>query len=209
MKQYLHLLLTLLIIITIATISFPNITNQNITLIENKKIHFEGIVIRGQSYQQSINKTLNFKLTPTQYGWEIWVGSKTDNEANYCNIATPPFHGINAICIDGWHFRNSDNSANNEVGDKNVPAPQEDREFAFVLNKKDYKYVSKLLDKILYPQNISDKEQDDATDEFFSYRKGRGLLHIKDLELGNLILDQQAWIEKMEFIVDVEIPEKQ
>ena len=78
-----------------------------------------------------------------------------------------------------------------------------------MFNKKDYNYVSKLLDKVLYPQNLSEKEQDEATDEFFNYRKGIGILHIKNLELGNLIINEQAWIEKMEFSVEIEIPKNE
>lgn len=196
--------IVILAFFTVFTVFF---TNPPMNLAQNKKIHFEDVVVRGQSYQKSINKILNFKLIPTEYGWEISVENKIDSGNNYCEIATPPFHGINAIYIDGWHFRNSDNSANNEAGEQSV-APQENRGFAFVISKKDYNYVSKLLDKILYPQNISEKEQEDATDEFFAYKKATGLLHIKKLKLGNLIVEKQAWIEKMEFSVDIQFPEK-
>ena len=45
---------------------------------------------------------------------------------------TPPYHFVpNPRFIEGWHFRNSDNTGPNEVGEKNVNAPQRVRDFIF------------------------------------------------------------------------------
>lgn len=44
---------------------------------------------------------------------------------------TPPLHGPNPCDIEGWHFRNADNTGPNEAGDGNVNAPQREREFLF------------------------------------------------------------------------------
>ena len=42
-----------------------------------------------------------------------------------------PAHGITADVVAAFHFRNSDNSGPNEVGPKNVNAPQEIRQIAY------------------------------------------------------------------------------
>jgi hypothetical protein len=141
-----------------------------------------------------------------KYGWDIWIGNKQRPNNSYCGIVTPPFHGINALYIEGWHFRNSDNSGPNEAGEKNVNAPQEEREFQFVTNESDYKKASEALDKIVYPYIYSEKEVDAAKKEFNEIKKGEGLLKIEKMELGNLIIGEQAWFNKMEFQVWLKLP---
>jgi hypothetical protein len=42
-----------------------------------------------------------------------------------------PAHGITADVVAAFHFRNSDNSGPNEVGPKNVNAPQEIRQITY------------------------------------------------------------------------------
>jgi hypothetical protein len=45
---------------------------------------------------------------------------------------TPPFHFVpNPRDVEGWHFRNADNTGPNAPGEKNVNAPGEAREFIF------------------------------------------------------------------------------
>ncbi len=103
-----------------------------------KEIKFTGEAMKGQSFEKAIAPNLFFRLIPQELGWMIFVGAG-DTENNFCAVVTPPYRGINAIHIEGWHFRNSDNSGPNEPGRKNVNAPLELREFYFVLNEADYR----------------------------------------------------------------------
>jgi hypothetical protein len=45
---------------------------------------------------------------------------------------TPPFHFVpNPRYLEGWHFRNADNTGPNSSGAKNVNSPPRIREFVF------------------------------------------------------------------------------
>ena len=67
-----------------------------------------------------------FALEPMAYGWEIRVYEKGRKE----DLAelTPPLRGPNPTDIEGWNFRNEDNTAPN---DGSVNVSQKDREFIF------------------------------------------------------------------------------
>ena len=103
-----------------------------------RNVRFSGEVLNGRSFERQIGANLFFSLVPEELGWAISVGSKVVRE-NFCGVVTPPYRGMNALRIEGWHFRNSDNSGPNEPGPKNLNAPQELREFYFVLNEADYR----------------------------------------------------------------------
>jgi hypothetical protein len=69
-----------------------------------------------------------FRLMPSEDGWFIQVsvrGRDADDLARF----TPPWHFVpNPLDLDGWHFRNADNTGPN---DGSVNAPGELREFIF------------------------------------------------------------------------------
>lgn len=163
-------------------------------------IKFEGKVSRDQTFEKEISDELLFGLHPISKGWQIWVGdhSKTDN--NFSGVATPPFHGMNARYIEGWHFRNSDNSGPNEAGEKNVNAPQHERRFCFVLKEEDYQTSYYQLNWQLLPE----EKQEENKKKFELVQRKSGLLTITTLELGNLEVGEQAWIEYMEFEVELD-----
>jgi len=94
---------------------------------------FSGQVKRGQLYKNHINDGLIFCLRPTSSwhgndGWDIVISDSMDDDCGQGlnGIVTPPFHGMNPIYIEGWHFRNDKNTAEN---DGSVNAPQEVRAF--------------------------------------------------------------------------------
>src|SRR5918996_4079708 len=95
-----------------------------------RNVRFSGEVLKGRSFERQIGANRFFRLVPEELGWSISVGSKAGRE-NFCSVVTPPYRGVNTLRIEGWHFRNSDNSGRNELGPKNVNAPQELREFYF------------------------------------------------------------------------------
>lgn len=159
-----------------------------------------GTVTRGQTYSQNVATDLAVQLIPTTYGWELWVGDPTVSTAtadNFAMPATPPFYGINARQIDGWHFRNSDNSGPNDAGDKNVNAPQALRAFCFVSTNEDFQRALEAL-----ATGIPALGEAIAADAFPLHR---GTLTITDYTLGNLVADEQAWFEEIEFAVTLDL----
>ncbi len=125
---------------------------------------------------------------------------------NFAGVVTPPYRGINNIYIEGWHFRNSDNTGPNIVGPKNVNAPQEVREFDFVLNDSDYQKAFDALGKMMWSYSYSEQEVNEATIIHDKLSKGHGKLTIRDLKLNNLVAGKQAGIESMKFDVELNFP---
>jgi hypothetical protein len=115
-----------------------------------RTVKFSGEVLKGRSFEKPIGANLFFRLIPQDLGWTISTGSKAGAENNFCGVVTSPYRGINHIHIDGWHFRNKDNSGPDEVGPKNVNGPQEVREFYFVLDDADYRKAFDALQILLW-----------------------------------------------------------
>ena len=168
-------------------------------------VRFSGEVLKGRSFERQVGANLFFRLVPEELGWSISVGSKAVRE-NFCSVVTPPYRGMNALVIEGWHFRNSDNSGPNEPGPKNVNAPQELREFYFVLNEADYRRAFDALQILLWPYSYSKQQIDAAEGAHAKVRKGRGKLMIRDLKLNVLELGKQAGIDWMAFDVELTFP---
>ena len=167
-------------------------------------VKFTGEVTKGQGFEKPIGPNLFFRLIPEELGWMIFVGGK-DVENNFCAVVTPPYRGINAIQIEGWHFRNSDNSGPNEPGPKNVNAPQDLRVFYFVLNEADYRSAFDALQILLWPYSYSKQQIDAAEGAHSKLRKGRGMLQIRDLKLDTLNR-KQAGIDRIAFDVELNFP---
>ena len=103
---------------------------------------------------------------------------------------------MNPLRIEGWHSRSSDNSGPNEPGPKNVNAPQELREFYFVLNEADYRGASDALQILLWPYSYSKQQIDAAEGAHAKVCKGRGKLMIRDLKLNALEPGERAGIDR-------------
>ncbi|HMF48530.1 MAG TPA: hypothetical protein VK603_07800 [Candidatus Saccharimonadales bacterium] len=170
-----------------------------------RNVRFSGEVLKGRSFERQVGANLFFRLVPDELGWSISMGSKAAWK-NFCSVVTPPYRGMNALRIEGWHFRNSDNSGPNEPGPKNVNAPQELREFYFVLNEADYRSAFDALQILLWPYSYSKQQIDAAEGAHAKVRKGRGKLIIRDLKLNVLELGKQAGIERMTFDVELSFP---
>jgi hypothetical protein len=168
-------------------------------------IKFRGKISRGQIVEKEIWNGLIFRLDPLEQGWEIWLGDQSGTDHNFSGVVTPPFHGMNSRYIEGWHFRNSDNSGPNEVGEKNVNAPQDERGFCFLLNETDYQIAYlRLNDQLL----SSEEERQEIREKYDSIELKRGTLRITELELGNLIANDRAWIEHMAFEVELSLSDE-
>ncbi len=88
----------------------------------------QGEIAQGARFTKTTAGGWMLRLVPTAAGWLVEVGT-TDRPSEDLSRLTPPWHGVpNARELDGWHFRNADNTGPNE-GDVN--APQQLRELVF------------------------------------------------------------------------------
>jgi hypothetical protein len=88
----------------------------------------EGEVTKGQSFSKATSGGWILRLVPVQEGWYLAITMK-GRETEDLSSLTPPWHSSpNPRHIDGWHFRNADNTGPN---DGSVNAPQNLRAFIF------------------------------------------------------------------------------
>lgn len=88
--------------------------------------HASAEVAGNRSFLLSVNERWTFVLQRVQYGWSIRLKDATGVDLS---AVTPPFRsGVNHRDIEGWHFRNADNSDSN---DGSMNAPQDLRLFVF------------------------------------------------------------------------------
>jgi len=161
-------------------------------------LRLHGEVHRPQKFEKEIGQGLVLRLAPSDYGWNIEVGPK-DNDEDYIRCVNGPFHGITPYQIEGWLFRNDDNTAPRGPSELLTPAIGQKREFHFVLTAEDQKKSCADLDKMLYIYDENNPEHLAAANRFGMYAGGDGSLTITSMTLGNLKPGEQAWIETMQF----------
>jgi hypothetical protein len=86
-----------------------------------------GTVLAGEVFQAVFGDRFALVLDPVESGWLVRVreAGRADDLAGL----TPPWHFVpNPRSVEGWHFRNADNTGPN---DGSVNAPGEEREFIF------------------------------------------------------------------------------
>jgi len=92
-----------------------------------QQIAFKGGVRAGERFEHQFGERFLFVLEPSEFGWLVAVYERGRPED--LTRLTPPFHFVpNPREIEGWHFRNEDNTGSN---DGSVNAPQGEREFIF------------------------------------------------------------------------------
>ena len=95
-----------------------------------RSVEFEGRVVAGEKFIRSVGDRFRFVLAPIEHGWMIQVLEATGSID--LSRLTPPYHFVpNPRYLEGWHFRDSENTGPNEPGPNNVNAPQQIREFVF------------------------------------------------------------------------------
>jgi hypothetical protein len=188
---------------------YPNIAISRICT-------FEGQVSRGQIYEHQIIDNLIFCLVPSgitgipDEGWHIVIsdsrtGSCDFNSENYVNfgpIVTPPFHGNLFFDVYGWHFRNKENTGENN-GSLNTP--QKERFINFVFDREDYDAVWYSTRCMLWGVD-TDCALATQTSTNSDLSWSRAKFTITELELGNLVPGSHAWIEHMEFKFEAYLP---
>lgn len=170
---------------------------------------FSGELMRGEGFEKTLGNNILFRLVPAEYGWEIWAGTSAEPGNNFCEAVTPPFRGGSEVRVEGWHFRNSDNTAPDDPEEEEKNFSAGTREFLFLLTKKDYDRACGLLDKVLWPYNFPDEAVAEAVEEIEKLGTGKGRLTIEEMRPGNLIQGEQAWIDFMRFSVEIAMPEEQ
>jgi hypothetical protein len=91
-----------------------------------ERIH--GSVSRGETFSGTTPTGWPLRLVPVDEGWRLEVTTQ-DRENEDLSRLTPPWHFVpNPRHIEGWHFRNAENTGPN---DGTINAPQELREFIF------------------------------------------------------------------------------
>jgi hypothetical protein len=172
-----------------------------------RRTAFAGEVARGQRFERRIEGNLIFLLVPDpapSLGWTVKVIEPPRDDEDYSSVVTPPHRGINARFVEGWHFRNPDNTGPNLGG---VNAPQDRRDFHFVMTREDYRAAADALDQLLWRRaEDTDESRQHAMDIYDGVTRGEGTLRIHRLDLGNLVPGQQAWIDSMGFTAELCLP---
>jgi hypothetical protein len=162
-------------------------------VISRSKVNFTGEVKSGSTFERAFGPGFLFRLEPSEPGWTIIIREKGRDED--LSRLTPPFHGVpNPRDIEGWHFRNSDNTGPNEPGEKNVNAPGDLREFIFSPD------VGRSIDG----PNATAAPTPEQIEQVRHY--GQGSLKILGSRLGNLEPGKQARLEWMRFEVRLSWP---
>jgi hypothetical protein len=189
----------LLMVLLLVLPAVPNTAAAGECAASTSELLVDGTVSRGETFAWPLANGLAFQLRPRLHGWQIWIGDPARPEDNYATVATPPFHGPNPTLIQGWHFRNMDNTGPNVPGPTNVNAPQHVRPFRFVLGKARFDRARETLGVVLWPGDRSPAEAATALQAYRAIENADGTLRITDLELGNLAPQERAWIERMGF----------
>jgi hypothetical protein len=165
---------------------------------QNLPLRLHGEVHRTEKFEKEIGRRLVFRLAPGEFGWDIEVGPK-DSADNFMDCVNEPLHGITPFQIEGWLFRNDDNTAPRKASEMLTPGIGEKREFKFVLTAADEAKSCADVEKMEYNYDEKDPEHMAATKRFGMYAGGDGSVTITSMTLGNLKPGVQAWIESMQF----------
>lgn len=171
-------------------------------------VQISGEVRGAQRFVRPLPGSLRFALTPPSEGdkggWEISI-SGADTTQDFVGVATPPYHGPNERVIEAWHFRTRRTTAADSGG---VNSPGTERGFYFVTNAADYEAYKIALEKLLWPEGLSDAEVDSIQTAMDQIPTGEGLLTIRAMSLDGLGPGETPWFEKMRFDVVLKPPRK-
>ena len=165
-------------------------------------VRFSGAVRRGSTFRHAMSAGLEFRLSPiagvSNGAWEIGVWPRDSVPIDYAAVVTPPYRGVNARDIEGWHFRNQDNTGPNQGG---VNAPQRERDFFFVENRADFDTCYIALERVMWSYNYTDATVDRASTLLDSLATGSGMLNLTTLALPPFRQGARAEIDSMRFNV--------
>lgn len=157
-----------------------------------ERISFYGEIKAGESYERHFRNNLIFRLEAITHGWIIRI-FENGREEDLSRLSPPLHFSPNPREIEGWHFRNSDNTGPNEAGEKNVNAPGLQREFIFSPE------VGKSIDGPQAKGNVTSENVEDIA------KYGRGTFIILEYRLSDLEPGKQAKFEWLKFKVEFEV----
>ena len=141
---------------------------------------FSDKVVAGQSYRKQLSKNYAFGLVPLDDGWFVNVIYR----GRQVLLTIPFYPPARPYFIEGWHFRNSDNTGPNGPGPKNVNAAQRTR------------YLS--YSPECWSGHICDAESEISA---FHGPVSCFIVTVDSMELGNLVPNEKANIQRMAFTV--------
>jgi len=163
---------------------------------------FPGTVTSGEDFVHEIVPGLLFRLAHQEGDLGAWtieiVGTDPPTE-DFCAVVTPPYRGLNALQIAGWHFLNADGTGPNQ-GDVN--APGDVREFRFVTDRDDYLEAMDALEGMLWP--LSAETQEAAIARHDSIPTGCGTLTVTDVRHTLAGYFPETW--ELDFEVELVFP---
>jgi hypothetical protein len=135
---------------------------------------FIGEVTLGRTFEREIGHNLIFRLVPTvgdqDSGWNIAIVPESGSpDAEFCAIATPPYHFYNPRYLDTSYAT----SARDAVAFN--PRP-----FHFVLTQTDYEIAGKYVNMTIYPNHARKGEFEEIDRKAAKVEVGTGELHILD-----------------------------
>lgn len=168
----------------------PRPAEDDTAAVSRRVVAFEGELEQGRTFVRGFGDRFTFFLRPIPHGWIIEVQDERGTED--ISRLTPPWHFVpNPRYLEGWHFRNSDNTGPNAAGEKNVNAPGEIRSFIFSPE------VGGTIDGP-HAGREPTYEEVQRVEQF-----GRGTLTITEHRLNNLVPGQQAGFDWIRFRVEM------
>jgi hypothetical protein len=165
-----------------------------------------GEVRHGERFERPIGPGLYLRLEPyPEGGWHIEVGpardaDRSEDADDFAGCVNVPFHGTTDRDIEGWHFRNDDNTG---ARDRSAtPGLGEKRWFDFVLTGEAKTTECDNLGRMQYSYN-DPIERAKGERAWGALRSGRGWLRITGMTLGNLVRGERASIAVMTFEAEV------
>lgn len=172
-------------------------------------LELKGEVQRGDTVVHPFEhdgRKFELRLLPMGHGWSIWIGDPMYRDRNHVVVVTPPFSGVNPSVIQGWHFRNADNTGPNKPGEGKVDAPGKTRKFGVVLDGAGYQAAREALEILSMPDGKDKAEIRSAEKRLAALPTAGAVVEIEALELGNLVQGEQAWIQRMAFRLRIDLP---
>src|SRR5215207_6618036 len=140
-----------------------------------------GEVRHGQRFERPIGAGLYLRLEPDpEEGWRIEVGparpaDPAEHVDDFSDCVNVPVHGATDMDIEGWHFRNDDNTGARERSV--TPGLGDKRWFDFVLTREAMAIECDNVDSMVHLHN-DPVGRAKAENAWGALRRGRGWLKI-------------------------------
>jgi len=171
-----------------------------------QKVAFSGRVAQGESFVKPIGKGLAFAVRSQNGHFTISVEkSARAGKAGGDNLAscvTPPYHGPNALTIEGWELGSERT--------KEEMAEAKRRMFQFVMNEADQKEACDEMKLEVYGP---EKRNSDGTivlghENYRAPAMGKGVLRIVNYQLHGGGTDKSPEVDWLSFRAEIELPVK-